>query len=127
VRVIEQARRRVLNGEQVPAGEKIYSIFERRTDLIKAEKYAHRSVALGYKVFLAESATGLITRYEVLKGNPVDEVQVIPSCSVSAASFAGARKPTALIDLAGHTAGAEYADATVANSGASKVFRGGGP
>ena len=34
-RVIEQARRRVLDGEQVPTSEKIYSIFEPHTDLIK--------------------------------------------------------------------------------------------
>jgi transposase, IS5 family len=34
-RVIDQARRRVLNGEQVPTAEKIYSIFEPHTDLIK--------------------------------------------------------------------------------------------
>ena len=30
-------------------------------------------------MFLAESARGLITQYEVLKGNPVDEVHVAPS------------------------------------------------
>jgi IS5 family transposase len=30
-------------------------------------------------VFLAESAKGLITQYEVLKGNPCDEVHVAPS------------------------------------------------
>jgi transposase, IS5 family len=36
-------------------------------------------VEFGHKVFLAESARGLITQYEVLKGNPVDEVHVAPS------------------------------------------------
>jgi len=30
-------------------------------------------------VFLPESAKGLITQYDVLKGNPVDEVHVAPS------------------------------------------------
>ena len=33
----------------------------------------------GHKVFLAESAQGLITQYEVLKGNPSDEQHVEPS------------------------------------------------
>src|SRR5258708_1959305 len=33
----------------------------------------------GHKVFLAESAKGLIAQYEVLKGNPADEVHVAPS------------------------------------------------
>ena len=37
-RVIDQARRRVLDGEQVPTSEKIYSIFEPHTDLIKRGK-----------------------------------------------------------------------------------------
>jgi IS5 family transposase len=37
-RVIDQARRRVLEGEQVPTSEKIYSIFEPHTDLIKRGK-----------------------------------------------------------------------------------------
>ena len=36
-------------------------------------------VEFGHKVFLAENAKGLITQYEVLKANPVDEVQVAPS------------------------------------------------
>jgi IS5 family transposase len=78
MRVIDQASRRVLNGEQVPTAEKIYSIFEPHTDLIKRGK-VRTPVEFGHKVFLAESAIGLITQYEVLKGNPVDEVHVIPS------------------------------------------------
>jgi transposase, IS5 family len=36
-------------------------------------------VEFGHKVFLAESAVGLITQYEVLKGNPNDEPHVAPS------------------------------------------------
>src|SRR5580704_6165555 len=76
--VIGQARRRVLDGEQVPTSEKIYSIFEPHTDLIKRGK-VRTPVEFGHKVFLAESAKGLITQYEVLKGNPVDEVHVAPS------------------------------------------------
>ncbi len=77
-RVINQARRRVLEGEQVPNAEKIYSIFEPHTDLIKRGK-VRTPVEFGHKVFLAESAKGLITQYEVLRGNPSDEVHVAPS------------------------------------------------
>jgi IS5 family transposase len=76
--VIDQARRRVLNGEQVPNAEKIYSIFEPHTDLIKRGK-VRTPIEFGHKVFLAESAQGLITQYEVLKGNPSDEIHVAPS------------------------------------------------
>ncbi len=70
-RVIDQSRRRVLQGEQVPTAEKIYSIFESHTDLIKRGK-AQKPVEFGHKVFLAESAQGLITDYQVLDGNPSD-------------------------------------------------------
>ena len=77
-RVIDQTRRRVLDGEQVPTDEKIYSIFEPHTDLIKRGK-VRTPIEFGHKVFLAESARGLITQYEVLKGNPPDEVHVASS------------------------------------------------
>ena len=77
-RVIDQARRRVLLGKQVATDEKIYSIFEPHTDLIKRGK-VRTPVEFGHKVFLAESAQGLITQYEVLKGNPPDEVHVASS------------------------------------------------
>jgi IS5 family transposase len=74
-KVIDQTRRRVLEQEQVPASEKIYSIFEPHTDLIKRGK-VDKPIEFGHKVFLAESAQGLITQYEVLKGNPNDEEHV---------------------------------------------------
>jgi IS5 family transposase len=74
-RVIDQARRRVLQGETVPTEEKLYSIFEPHTDLIKRGKTL-KPVEFGHKVFLAESAQGLITDYQVLEGNPVDSIQV---------------------------------------------------
>jgi len=77
-RVMDQARRRVLEGEQVPTQEKVYSIFEPHTDLIKRGK-VNQPVEFGHKVFLAESAGGLITQYRVLEGNPADEDQVEPS------------------------------------------------
>jgi len=74
-RVLDQARRRVIDGEQVPASEKIYSIFEAHTDLIKRGK-TNKPVEFGHKVFLAESAQGLITQYRMLDGNPSDEDHV---------------------------------------------------
>jgi transposase, IS5 family len=76
--VLGQARRRVLEGEQVPDADKVYSIFEPHTDLIKRGK-VQTPVEFGHKVFLAESAQGLITQYEVLDGNPSDEDHVAPS------------------------------------------------
>lgn len=77
-KVIGQTRRRVLDGEAVPTQDKIYSIFEPHTDLIKRGK-AQKPVEFGHKVFLAESAQGLITDYRVLDGNPADSTQVAAS------------------------------------------------
>jgi transposase, IS5 family len=88
-RVIDQARRRVLDGEQVPTGEKIYSIFEPHTDLIKRGKVC-TPIEFGHKVFLAESAQGLITQYEVLKGNPPDESHVASSLKRHRQAFGSA-------------------------------------
>jgi transposase, IS5 family len=58
--------------------EKIYSIFEPHTDLIKRGK-VRTPVEFGHKVFLAESAQGLITQYGVLNGNPSDAIHVVLS------------------------------------------------
>ena len=85
-RVVDQARRRVLQGEQVPTEQKIYSIFEPHTDLIKRGKVL-KPVEFGHKVFLAESGRGLITQYQVLSGNPADQVHVSPSLQRHAETF----------------------------------------
>ena len=77
-RVVSQASRRVLQGEQVSTEEKLYSIFETHTDLIKRGKVL-KPVEFGHKVFLAESGRGLVTQYRVLSGNPADQVHVRPS------------------------------------------------
>jgi len=74
-KVIDQTRRRVMDGEQVPPDEKVYSIFEDHTQLIKRGKQ-RKPVEFGHKVFLAESSQGLITDYQVLEGNPADTTQV---------------------------------------------------
>ena len=76
-RALDQTRRRVFDGETVPAGEKIYSIFEDHTDLIKRGK-VETPVEFGHKVLLAESTQGLITYYQVLNGNPPDEQYLQP-------------------------------------------------
>ena len=47
-------------------------------DLIKRGK-VQTPLEFGHKVFLAESAQGLITQYVVLEGNPGDDQQVKPS------------------------------------------------
>ena len=88
-RVIDQTRRRVIAGESVPSDDKLYSIFEPHTDLIKRGKIV-TPIEFGHKVFLAESAQGLITQYEVLSGNPVDENHVKTSLKRHRRTFGGA-------------------------------------
>lgn len=88
-RVINQTRRRVEEGESVPAEEKVYSIFEPHTDLIKRGK-ALKPVEFGHKVLLAESAQGLITDYRVLQGNPADCTQVEASLERHRQTFSAA-------------------------------------
>jgi IS5 family transposase len=88
-RVISQTRRRVLHGEQVPTADKLYSIFETHTDLIKRGKVL-TPVEFGHKVFLAESGRGLITQYRVLSGNPADQGHVKRSLDRHKAIFKSA-------------------------------------
>jgi len=59
-RVIDQSRRRVLNANKFQRREDLFD-FRPHTDLIKRGKCRRRS-KFGHKVFLAESARGLITR-----------------------------------------------------------------
>jgi IS5 family transposase len=73
--VIDQSRRRVLEGEKAPNAAKLFSLFETHTDLIRRGKVLTPE-EFGHKVFLAESEQGLITQYEVLVGNPHDQDHV---------------------------------------------------
>ena len=90
-RAVHQARRRVIDGEQVPSSDKIYSIFEPHTALIKRGK-TNKPIEFGHKVFLAESGSGLITEYRVLDGNPHDEGHVQGSLRRHRQVFAAAPK-----------------------------------
>lgn len=68
-KVIDQATRRVINGESVPAYEKIVSIFEPHTDIIIKDR---RDVFYGHKICLSGGASNLITDCIILDGNPAD-------------------------------------------------------
>jgi IS5 family transposase len=64
-RVMSQAQRRVIEGVAVPAREKLVSLFEPHTQIIKRGKPG-RDVEFGRKVWLDEVEGGIISRYEVL-------------------------------------------------------------
>ena len=72
--VIDQATRRVLHGEQVPVADKIVSLFEPHTDIIRRGKRG-RSAEFGHKVWVDEVDGGIVSGYRVLEGNPNDQGQ----------------------------------------------------
>lgn len=76
--VASQTVRRVLYQEKVPASEKIVSIFEPHTDIIRRNK-AHKPTEYGHKVWLDEVDGGIVTRWKVLEGNPNDDRQWLSS------------------------------------------------
>lgn len=75
--VLDQTIRRVFSGERVPADEKLVSLFEPHTDIIRRGK-PNKETEFGHKVWLGEVEGGFITQYQVLDGNPADETQWQP-------------------------------------------------
>ncbi len=84
--VMDQTVRRILQGEQVPAQEKIVSLFEAHTDIICRGKES-KPVEYGHKVWLNEVEGGLVSHYRILDGNPPDEPQWKPSLKAHLATF----------------------------------------
>ncbi len=74
-RVIEQAERRVIRGEQVPAAQKIFSLFEAHSDIIIK---GSRDIQYGHKLNLASGRSGLILDAVIEQGNPADSDRFIP-------------------------------------------------
>jgi IS5 family transposase len=72
--VVDQTVRRVFQQEKVPALQKIVSLFEPHTHIIRRNK-AHKPTEYGHKVWLDEVEGGLVTRWKVLEGNPNDDQQ----------------------------------------------------
>jgi len=77
-RVLEQTRRRVLEGESVPAKDKIVSIFEPHTNIIIKDR---RNTHYGHKVCLTAGASGLVLDCVVEDGNPADATLAVEMMS----------------------------------------------
>jgi len=69
VKVIDQAHRRIVKEEKVPADEKLFSIFEDHTDIISK---GSRDIVFGHKSTITTGKSGLVLDVEVHKGNPAD-------------------------------------------------------
>lgn len=68
-RVIEQTHRRVMEGQSVAAEDKIVSIFEEHTDIIRKD---NRETLYGHKICLTGGTSSMILDCVVLEGNPAD-------------------------------------------------------
>lgn len=75
---LDQTVRRVFQEEKVPAQEKIVSLFEPHSAIIRRQK-AGKPTEFGHKVWLDEVDGGIVTRWEVLEGNPPDADQWQPA------------------------------------------------
>jgi len=62
---IDLVERRILKGEKIPHGEKVFSIFERDVEWLNKGKL-HRSIELGHNVSIATSQYHFILDYEIM-------------------------------------------------------------
>ena len=74
-RVVDQTSRRVFQGETVPAAEKVVSLFEPHTDIIRK---GGRDTYYGHKVNFATGRSGLVLDAVVEDGNPADSARCLP-------------------------------------------------
>jgi len=70
-RVVEQARRAQIEGQRVPAAERVYSIFEPHTELLKRGR-RQKPVEFGHMVLLCQSPEKFITDYEAYRHRRAD-------------------------------------------------------
>jgi IS5 family transposase len=71
VRVLDQARRRIIHGEAVPNEEKLFSIFEPHTELLKRGK-AGKPIEFGHMIQIQQVPAKFITDYQVFETKPVE-------------------------------------------------------
>ena len=82
--VIDQTQRRVFNDEDVPASQKIVSLFEPHTDIIVK---GQRDVQFGHKINLATQQDGFITYCRIEEGNPADALLYMPVLDASQSDY----------------------------------------
>jgi transposase, IS5 family len=100
-KVCGTARRRVLLGEAVPNEEKIFSIFEPHTELIKRGKQPD-PIQYGHKVLVIEDAVGFICHYAVVANGVLDQDVLVPAMTELQRRVGGKIK-RASFDRAFHT------------------------
>jgi len=76
-RVCGYSKRRVLNGEVIPNDEKIFSMFEPHTELIRRGKVPEEN-QFGHSVLVIEDNAGFICAYQVMSPGSQDRDVVVP-------------------------------------------------
>lgn len=76
-KVCDNARRRVLQGETLAPEDKIFSVFEPHTELIKKGKQPN-PVQFGHNVLLIEDAAGFVVDYQVVDNGVQDSELPVP-------------------------------------------------
>jgi len=100
-KVCDNARRRVLHGETVANDEKIHSIFEPHTELIKRGKQPN-PIQFGHNVLVVEDAAGFVVDYQVVANGVLDQELAVPVIKRLQKRFAGKIR-SASFDRAFHT------------------------
>jgi hypothetical protein len=100
-KVCDNARRRVLEGETLANEEKIHSVFEPHTELIKRGKHPN-PIEFGHKVLVIEDAVGFVVDYRVVEDGVLDQDLVVPVMKKLQKRFDGKIK-SASFDRAFHT------------------------
>lgn len=99
--VCGNARRRVLQGETLANHEKIFSIFEPHTELIKRGKQPV-PIQFGHNVLVVEDAIGFIVDHRVVANGVLDQDLVVPVMKDVQNRFGGKIR-SASFDRAFHT------------------------
>jgi IS5 family transposase len=77
-RIIYQAQQRILHSVKLPADEKVYSLFEEHTELIKRGK-AGKPIEFGHKVLIAQTGEKFIHHYDVFGKRKEDKELIEPT------------------------------------------------
>jgi len=77
-KIISQADQRVFHGVKLPADEKVYSLFEEHTELLKRGK-AGKPIEFGHKILIAQTGEKFIHHYEVFPKRQEDKELIKPA------------------------------------------------
>jgi IS5 family transposase len=77
-KIIHQAEQRIFQGVMVAADEKVYSLFEEHTELLKRGK-AGKPIEFGHKVLIAQTGEKFIHHYEVFPKREEDRELLEPT------------------------------------------------